>query len=602
MINSSSAPLLGAGSALRHRRCFPRLSPRRFPADRPDSAPASADDGLFSSSPAQPSRPPSRLSLEVSRGRIRPRSVSSSCRFKRDQQTLLGQGDIYGEPPGKTLLPSWPFAKPSSASSSNNSSADSDATEPPSYLPQWPRPRTNTADAQLESSLGDRGKCANRPTSAVRCQRDREQLVGENARTLEWSLDVQHESIRRVRVQLAAARNKTVKGIGGEDVPACLIEVSAEGHVEPGEDRGAKLIRCSGSLVPRFSRLHVNWLGRKGACPGEAVSPQPGRAKPGTPSWAILQSESDKGGKRAGPPKTIAQAVLATLAAVGNLFGMIVVELDAEDNGTGRLVQYYTDLGFSVVCHMKGYDVDMEAPAAKVVRHAPPEWIRGLVPNDFDPWGWLHPRPPVKGTQICDNSMHDAARAVLLAPDVPWNWSWGVAFPAGAKIDAKLSLNKGHRVCCDVFLKDRFGEELAVARGAVRIKQQALRVIWFGRSQSRAVHKSIRGRLAYKAGNKSSSEAANSTAATAVLGVLAVLARWFGTTTVHLTAVEDSSGKLLCHFRNLGFAELPDGPTVSAESGGPLLTSCKTLADKCCPPEWLPELPPDGGLSMLQRL
>lgn len=439
--------------------------------------------------------------------------------------------------------------------------------------------------------------------TASRIHQAREQVIGSNARTLDWSLYVQHEKISCIRVQLSAARDKTVKSIGGEDVPACLIEVCAEGHPADGAARGHKLIRCSGSLVPRRSRLHVNWLGRKGACP-EKPDPQvrvgcapvgKPEARPGTPSWAVLRGEC--GSDRAsGPPYTVAQAVLATLAAIGGLFGMIIIELDAEDNGSGKLVQYYTQLGFSVVVQVKGFDVEMEAPLATVAQNAPEDWIRGLMPEDFDAWGWLNPRSNRRGG-IAD---HDPARAVLLAPDVPWDWSWKVAFPNDARVDAKLSMHESSRVNCEVYLWSSDGQELVSVRGSVRIKQQALRLIWLGRSKSRAVHPSVRGKLVYRAGDDSATAACNCTSATAVLGALAALARWFGANTVHLNTLGDSTGRLLRHFGNLGF-EL-ESPHLPACDVVALTASCKSLVKRCCPPEWRAELPIDGGLSMLQNL
>jgi len=348
----------------------------------------------------------------------------------------------------------------------------------------------------------------------------------------------------------------------------------------------------------------VNWLGRKGASPSEPVTGSaankgstpvnPNRKNEGrSASWALVQDG------KGGPPQTIAQALLSTLAAVAAQFGVIVVELDAEDNGSGKLVKYYADLGFKVTCQLKGFDVDMEASCATLSRQAPAEWVRGLVPQDFDAWGWLQPCR----SKTSHDGGDDPLRAILLAPDVPWTWTWKVLFPEGARVDAKISLNKSDRVCCDVWLKNHRDEEIAYARGSIRIRQRTLRVLWFGRSKSRPVHPSVQGQLTYRAGDQPLTAPCNCTAATAVLGSLAALGRWFDVTTVPLTACGDTSGQLLCHLKKLGFDELEGAPAVqSVDEPVNLTASCKTLVHNCCPPEWCCELPPDSALGMLHRL
>lgn len=219
-------------------------------------------------------------------------------------------------------------------------------------------------------------------SGASRIERAREQFLGECARTLDWSIDVQHETVRSIRAQLCVSTHKTVKSVGGEDVPACLIEVSAEGFPTAGATRGSKLVRCSGSLIPRYSRLHINWLGRKGARPDESDFENAGKA------GLELGSKDKANGRADKEPRhqTIAQAVFATVAGIARLFGVVTVDLDAEDNGSGKLVQYYTELGFKVKQHIPGFDIEMEAPMSTVIQYAPAEWLRGLVPSGFHAW------------------------------------------------------------------------------------------------------------------------------------------------------------------------------------------------------------------------
>jgi len=545
----------------------------------------------------------------------------------------------------QTSPPSQPASSSSRGSDASHLSGESDTTEPPAILAHMPRSRPDTVahgcrkdkfgsaswrnNWYHSKGRGDIDKAAEMPavlapmlverrpatalqtkesafdanlselqksstgadaTSAIRIVQAREKILGKNARTLDWTIAIEHEHIRCIRVQLSASTTKKVRSIGNEDQPACLIEVCAEGYPsEAGAARGAKLIRCSGSLVPRTSRLHVNWLGRKGASPGNARS-----------NIAPLKADAQ------GRSITVAQAILGTLASISMLFGMINVELDAEDNGSGKLVQYYASLGLSVTAAVPGFDIEMEAPMHAITCHAPADWLQRLVPQGFNAWTWLKPPCPA----ALARGGADPVRAILISPDVPWDWKWTVESPVGAKVEAKLSLSSSDRICCEVRLTNRQGEELVFARGAVRIKLQTLRVLWWGRSKSRVVHESVKGRLAYRAGTTAetigrmqvSSESNNCTTATAVLGALAGFARWFGTTTVQLTLC-DASQKFVSHLCNLGFAEPPGGTSVLT-GGDPvaLTASCTSLANNCCPPEWRSELPPDGALSMLAGL
>jgi len=578
---------------------------------------------------------PSRLDLELCQGRLR---VSP----KRPDPRALGVGGERAGTDSTEPRPATPArigftaerppSRPGSASVIHRSSvgaikmsntvadirklADvlrpvSQSGDRPSTCPESPKrnaSRKSLRDAMLgKPKAGGSGIDGSDASRREECRRERE--IGENARILNWTVDVQHETIHRVHATLCASQTKTVRSIGGDDVPACLIEVAAEGPPTAAGGRGEKLIRCSGSLVPRNSRLHVNWLGRTGAKGFTEVAR-------GRPEILSVKNAKDVGMELGGAAnksqktavRTIAQGVLATLAHVSSLFGMIIVELDAEDNGSGKLVKHYVDLGFRVTNAMPGFDVEMEVPMGALMKLAPKDWIDKLIPKDFDAWSWLQPADRRDNT-----SDHDPVRGILLAPDVPWAFTWKTAYPADGQIDAKLALNTidgvSARVGVEVFLKSvRRDEELAFARGAIRIKQKTLRVIWFGRSRSRVVHDCVRGKLAYAAGDSAAddSEAApNITSATAVLGVLAGLARWFACETVHIIAVPkpgDTEGKLLGHLQSLGFAEVAGGTPVAQGDPVAMSTSCEDLALRCCPPEWRSKLPPDAGLCMLAGL
>jgi len=142
------------------------------------------------------------------------------------------------------------------------------------------------------------------------------------------------------------------------------------------------------------------------------------------------------------------------------------------------------------------------------------------------------------------------------------------------------------------------GEELALAKSVVRLRQRTMRVLWLGRSRSRAVHSLIRGVSAYTSSEGLASCPRNDaagepliTTAVALLGVLAGLASWFGTSVVQIRAVDDGTCKLLHYFHSLGFSPCSNDP----ES---LAAPCYTLRKRCCPCDWVDKLPPEGELSM----
>lgn len=349
--------------------------------------------------------------------------------------------------------------------------------------------------------------------------------------------------------------------------------------------------------------MHVHWLGKNLEYAAEKPIEGWDRLAPTEPleAWGNEASPSQTKKKK----QSVALAVLGILGAIAELFGMIVVELEAEDNGSGKLIELYLGLGFNIVENSTKNSPMMEAPIKKIVDLAPAEWFSSIVPPDFDAWGWLQ-----------SDLRYNQVERILLGNDVPWRWSWKASWPLGAAVDARLQLGDGfNRISTEAFFKTKHGVELAFARGTVRLRQGSLRVLWLGRKGSRPVHPSVQGQLAYSDAKKSwgsdgsqdgttgPNDAKNITAAMALLGVLAALARWFGVQTTELTALDDGSGKLIAYLRSFGFVEHPGQP-VKTELGDPLVltASCEYLAKRCCPPEWRTELPRASELSMLAKL
>eukprot|EP00927_Polykrikos_kofoidii_P049052 TRINITY_DN43198_c0_g1_i1.p1 TRINITY_DN43198_c0_g1~~TRINITY_DN43198_c0_g1_i1.p1 ORF type:complete len:555 (+),score=68.41 TRINITY_DN43198_c0_g1_i1:290-1954(+) len=401
-----------------------------------------------------------------------------------------------------------------------------------------------------------------------------------------WSKDVDHIAVARVGVQVITSKRKKVATIGSGFSQECGLEAWAESH-----DFGSgpvKLALCKANLNPKTSHLSVHWLWREKVRPPISSDSYESTEIAEGECWRFVKSGC-----------STAQAVFGILASVGEIFGMIVVDLEAEDNGSGKLVDFYKRIGLSVrqKAVTKRDLPYMEGPIKAVSCLAPCEWFEGLVPANFDPWEWLQD----------DVSPHQVER-LLLSPSVPWNWSFGVCWPHGSELKAKLSfagkafLNK---IDAEVSMIHRNGVELTFARGAIRIKESTLRVIWMGRSKSRPVHPNVRGEKKYCRhvlhDDKCVAEP-TATAAVATLGALAALARWFGTTSIELLALDSGSGKLWTYLAGLGFSDLRGGQVFSVDDPPVLATSCRDIAFDCCPPEWRTALPIDGELSILSKM
>jgi hypothetical protein len=276
---------------------------------------------------------------------------------------------------------------------------------------------------------------------------------------------------------------------------------------------------------------------------------------------------------------------------------MIVVDLDAEDDGSGKLIRFYTNLGF----HMKGkqnisQDVYMEAPIRSVSCLAPQHWIEAMVPRTFEPWAWL--QPEMKDHQV---------ERVLLSTEVPWKFSWKAGWPLAAQVSARLRVGKTdgfRKITLECSLRESGSEDaadLATARGSVVLKLRKLRVLWVGRSSSRSVDSSVKGKRIYEAAvpsleSESGHPQTRVTAAIALLGVLGVLGRWFDAETVDMLALNDTDRRLSKYFQRFGFE-------VAVKDSDPaqLEASCLKLA-RWCPCDWSPHLPPDSQLGILSKL
>jgi len=286
--------------------------------------------------------------------------------------------------------------------------------------------------------------------------------------------------------------------------------------------------------------------------------------------------------------------VLGVLGRVAELFGVRRVQLDAEDSGSGKLVQYYQRIGFeptSKACTKK--DLAMEASIGDVAQLAPPAWLRGMVPPAFDAPAWLW-------SQVSGYSLDQLFNCMC----IPRNCAWPVAWPEGARLEVALKVASScGKIDIDMRMLSAFDVELACARGALRVRPGALRVIWLGRSGAQPVHPSVAGqaRLPTKTQHQGVTPAA------ALLGAMGVLALAFACPTAEIVACDDGSGRLLQYLQRLGFDRASEEPDAAAAgTGEPVAVSmratCSALVEGCCPPEWVPELPAAGQYSMFASI
>jgi len=102
--------------------------------------------------------------------------------------------------------------------------------------------------------------------------------------------------------------------------------------------------------------------------------------------------------------RTVAEFILGLTVAIIQILGAEHVELQAQDDGSGRLVNFYKKAGFMEVKKEGDKTRDsslkqwtrMEGPASAVAQLAPEAWLVDLVPGDFLPAVWvkkMHNKP-----------------------------------------------------------------------------------------------------------------------------------------------------------------------------------------------------------------
>lgn len=341
-------------------------------------------------------------------------------------------------------------------------------------------------------------------------------------------------------------------------IPKCSIEVWIEGC-------GVELAYCRGMVCMRDKKLRILWLGRsEERHVHQRVKGCRTVAGPGAGITDIKDRPTQPHELR-----TVSEAVFGMVVAIAELLGTVHVELQALDNGSGKLLQLYERIAFSKqVENLPGVPPWMEAAAPAVAALAPAEWLELLLPSSFVLLGWAEGKLRLQ-----------AAKRSL--PRTPWRWSWIATIPEGAKLEARLDEAGVGRYTVEVTMSSDGGMELLRGKGALRLRQRLLRVHWLGRSHGKQAHAVVKGHPVYE-----SMSGDKVTGAVAILGAMASLAQSCGGLKLDFQVDDESLGKAVEHSRGLGFAP-PDG----AEGSSLLEAACPELVHKCLPEDWRAALP-----------
>jgi len=189
--------------------------------------------------------------------------------------------------------------------------------------------------------------------------------IGE---TVEWNAQISHGVVQAVHAKLTALPPKEYR-----KRPVCHIEVWACGNVP----NLSELVCVSSQVILGGQFGRISWMGRSGHRPVHTHI----RGWRCVTDPALGESASAPTRKR-----TILQAIVGLTAAVCETLGVRKVELLADDNGSGRLVEYYGEMGFKVgsPAHQPidvGENLTFMCCDVHTLKPlAPAMWIRRVVP------------------------------------------------------------------------------------------------------------------------------------------------------------------------------------------------------------------------------
>eukprot|EP00930_Biecheleria_cincta_P084105 TRINITY_DN73596_c0_g1_i1.p1 TRINITY_DN73596_c0_g1~~TRINITY_DN73596_c0_g1_i1.p1 ORF type:complete len:406 (-),score=75.68 TRINITY_DN73596_c0_g1_i1:70-1287(-) len=157
-------------------------------------------------------------------------------------------------------------------------------------------------------------------------------------------------------------------------LPKCHLEVWAEDGRRHPKDR--ELAYCRGFFfTDDTTAAFIEWLGRS-------------RGRPAHESVRGLHCVPQL---PASVQRTIPQAIIGVFAALSRRCGATALELEPQDDGSGKLMQYYLDLGFEeVLAPSKTRTMRAQIQALETL--APAALVAQLLPSGFDMREWFNVR------------------------------------------------------------------------------------------------------------------------------------------------------------------------------------------------------------------
>lgn len=212
--------------------------------------------------------------------------------------------------------------------------------------------------------------------------------------TVKWNTEIGHKLVGSLSARMDVKFRKKELG-----APKCSLEVWAMGK---DDESSVELAYCHANFCPTKKITRIKWLGRSECRPVHssvrgmrsvlrAGAPVPKLCLPlaALPGALDEEPEPRPGGRAPRPKLTVAEALLSVTMSILANFGASTVQLQAMDNGSGKLVQFYANLGLRELPQIPGELLRMEGPVRPVVDALPTYWTDDLVPADFDGPTWL---------------------------------------------------------------------------------------------------------------------------------------------------------------------------------------------------------------------
>ncbi|CAK0885351.1 unnamed protein product [Prorocentrum cordatum] len=243
---------------------------------------------------------------------------------------------------------------------------------------------------------------------------------------LEWAVSDPVPAVGCVRLRLTACPGARGPGRAPKlaAAPKCLIEAWAESTAGSEE-----VAYCHVTARLGHPRARVHWLGRSQQ---RAVHSSVGGVRCVPHGRAAAPSAGGGTAPVLDRRLTVAEALFGAAAAAAERLGAQALELQAMDNGSGKLVQLYLDMGFTRASQEPGEILWMEAPVETIAALAPEAWLPWLLPAALDGPRWLR--------GVVAQKRGD--QAIRSRP--PGQQVWAVPWPPGARVYVRLE-----RECCE---------------------------------------------------------------------------------------------------------------------------------------------------------